>query len=146
MSDLLRVQRLHPDAVLPKRATAGSAGYDLYSPKDVLLKAKARETIFLGIQLLIPSGTYGRIAPRSGLSVRYGISTLAGVVDEDFFSEIAVVLINHGDENHYIHKGDRIAQLILEKIKTPEVREVFASEVATAVEEENHKGFGSTGR
>jgi dUTP pyrophosphatase len=147
MSDLLRVQRLHPDAVVPKRATSGSAGYDLYAPKDVFLKAKARETIFIGIRLWLPEGTYGRIAPRSGLAIRYGISSMGGVVDIDFRQEIAVILINHGDENHYINKGDRIAQLILEKIKTPAVLEVSASEMAmAAIEEEEHKGFGSSGR
>lgn len=139
----LRVKKLVPEAVLPSRATEGSVGYDLCSIGDgMVMPNGGRACISTGISICIPNGYYGRIAPRSGLAVKFGIDVGAGVVDPDYIGEVRVVLFNHGKEEFYIRKGDRIAQLILEKVMTPEVIEV--NEIIQT--ERGDGGFGSTGK
>ena len=96
----------------------------------------------IGLAVQIPEGHYGRIAPRSGLAVSSAIDVLAGVVDSSFRGSLKVVFINHGVESIVLRPGDRIAQLILEKISTPPV-EVVDELDAT---ERSDKGFGSSGR
>ena len=94
-----------------------------------------------GISIAVPDGCYGRIAPRSGLAVKNYIDVGAGVIDADYRGEVGVVLFNHYDEDFHIKKGDRFAQLILEQIKTPPVKET-ADLPST---ERGEIGFGSTG-
>ena len=77
-----------------------------------------------GISIAVPEGCYGRIAPRSGLAVKKFIDVGAGVIDADYRGEVGVVLFNHSEEDFKVKPGDRIAQLILEKIDTPQVKEV----------------------
>ena len=92
-----------------------------------------------GIAIGLPHDTYGRIAPRSGLSVKHRLTTNTGVFDADYTGEVKVVLVNQGDQPYRVEKGDRIAQLIIEKINNQELQEV--------VELDNTKrgtqGFGS---
>lgn len=116
---MLRVKVVSPGATLPKRQTAGSAGYDLATNETFELAPGERRVVKTGLSIAVPDGTYGRIAPRSGLAARYGIQTLAGVVDADYRGELGVVLINHGTEPFHATKGDRIAQLVIERISTP---------------------------
>src|SRR6056300_1270811 len=137
----LRVKRFTPDALLPLRASGGSVGYDLYSNENVCVPIGARALVSTGIAIVLPSGTYGRISPRSGLAVKKGIQVGAGVIDPDYTGEIKVVLFNHGDKDFEVKKGDRIAQLILERCETPEVEEVGTVEDT----ERGAGGFGSTG-
>ena len=94
-----------------------------------------------GVSVSMPNGTYGRIAPRSGLAARHSISVGAGVVDADYRSTLKVILFNHSDADFRFSKGDRIAQLILEKIATPLV--VVVDELDAT--ERGEGGFGSTG-
>lgn len=77
-----------------------------------------------GLAIAAPPGTYARVAPRSGLAVKHFIDTGAGVVDEDYRGEVGVILFNHGDTDFVVAPGDRVAQLILERIVTPAVEEV----------------------
>lgn len=91
--------------------------------------------------MAIPSGHYGRVAPRSGLAVKNSIDTGAGVIDEDYRGNVGVLLFNHSDVDFQINRGDRIAQLVLEKIITPTVVEVDSLDET----ERNTGGFGSTG-
>lgn len=150
MSDLvLYVKRLHPDAILPKRNSEGAAGYDLFSVEDVTVSAPqlGPTVIATGISVAIPPGHYGRIASRSSLSLKYGIEVGGGVIDADYRGEIKVLLHNHmmprTVRSYFeVKKGDRIAQLIIEKIAIPEV--VEEGELTATVRGE--KGFGSTGR
>lgn len=93
------------------------------------------------LAIAIPEGTYARIAPRSGLAVKNFIDVGAGVVDYDYRGNVGVVLFNHGDEDFSIRRGDRVAQLILEKISMAEIIEV--EELADT--ERGTGGFGSTG-
>lgn len=90
----------------------------------------------------MPSGTYGRVAPRSGLAAKSGIDVGAGVIDADYRGELKVVLFNHSDENVDIKPGDRIAQLVLERIARPSVADVADLDDT----ERASGGFGSTGQ
>ena len=111
----LNVSKLVPHAILPARATDGAAGYDLYSADNYVILSGHRVVVSTGIALQLPPGTYGRIAPRSGLAVKHGLGVLAGVVDPDYRGEIKVVLLNTDVRNPFVIKpGYRIAQLILE--------------------------------
>ena len=93
------------------------------------------------IQIKVPHGTYGRIAPRSGLSWKNHIDIGAGVVDEDYRGNVGVVMFNHAETEFVVKKGDRIAQLVCEKISYPEI-EVLETLDNT---ERGEGGFGSTG-
>lgn len=94
-----------------------------------------------GIHIALPEGHYGRVAPRSGLAVKHGIDVGAGVVDSDYRGLLGIVLFNFGTEDFQLHAGDRIAQLVIEKISNPEVEEVESLEAT----ERGSGGFGSTG-
>jgi len=91
--------------------------------------------------MTVPFGTYGRIAPRSGLASRDGVTVLGGVVDRTFTGEVKVILLNTGDHTVHIKIGDRIAQIVLEMIETPDVLEVDRLDVTAR----GAGGFGSTG-
>ena len=94
-----------------------------------------------GMSISFPAGLYARIAPRSGLALKKSIDVGAGVVDSDYRGEVGVILFNHGDQDFEVKMGDRIAQLILEKIDTPVVEEVQGLEETVR----GSGGFGSTG-
>ena len=95
-----------------------------HSSTDVIVPAKGRAIVPTGLAIAAPPGTYARVAPRSGLAVKHFIDTGAGVVDEDYRGEVGVILFNHGDTDFVVAPGDRVAQLILERIVTPAVEEV----------------------
>ena len=137
---ILRVQKLNNNAALPKRSTAGAVGYDLCASQDCIIPAKGKGLVKTGLSLTFPAGLYARIAPRSGLALKKFIDVGAGVVDADYRGEVGVVLFNHGDQDFEVKMGDRIAQLILEKISTPEVEEVSGLDSTVC----GSGGFGST--
>jgi dUTP pyrophosphatase len=137
----LGVKRLVEDAILPTRGSGGAVGYDLYSIEECNVPPMHRALVGTGIATLLPVGVYGRVAPRSGLAVKHGIQVGAGVVDPDYTGEIKVVIFNHGDKDFEIKKGDRIAQLILERCETPKVEEIGTVQET----ERGSGGFGSTG-
>jgi len=144
MSDKLKslqVKRTHADAITPFRASDFAAGYDISSCENASVPARGQAIIDTGFIFVIPKGHYGRLAPRSGLASRYSIDVGAGVIDADYRGTVKVLLFNHSDNVFNINKGDRIAQLILERISLPEVFEV--DEIDDTVRGEN--GFGSTG-
>lgn len=139
---VLLFKRLSENGRAPTRATPGAAGWDLYSADDCEIEPGKRKLVQLDLSLKFPKGTYGRIAPRSGLGLKFGIQVGAGVIDSDYVGSIAVLLFNFGEKTFKIRKGDRIAQLILEKISTTtkikEVKEMPDTERGSG-------GFGSTG-
>jgi len=140
----LRVAKLHERAVLPARASAGAAGYDLAACAAAVVPAWGRALVPTGLALALPPGTYGRVAPRSGLSVRAGLAVGAGVVDPDYRGELMVLLINLSGADFIVRPGDRVAQLVLERISTPEV-EACASPAELGDTARQAGGFGSTG-
>jgi dUTP pyrophosphatase len=128
--------------LLPEYSSLGAAGADLYANEALTLAPGQRAPVATGVRVEIPPGYAGLVWPRSGLAVRHGIDTLAGVIDSDYRGEVRVVLVNHGQDPVHIEPGDRIAQLVMQKVE----RVVFtsANELAGTVRGEG--GFGSTGR
>ncbi|PWY95705.1 dUTP diphosphatase [Aspergillus sclerotioniger CBS 115572] len=137
----LQVKKLTPTGRAPTRGSAFAAGYDMYSSKETVVPAKGKVLVDTGIAIAVPEGTYGRIAPRSGLASKHFIDTGAGVIDADYRGEVKVLLFNFSDVDFTIKEGDRVAQLVLERIYTPEV--VVVEELAESVR--GAGGFGSTG-
>ncbi|MCO5585138.1 hypothetical protein L7F22_039070 [Adiantum nelumboides] len=131
----------HPHAKAPTRGSALAAGYDLYASQNVIIPKGGRIVVPTGIRVAIPEGSYGRVAPRSGLASKHGIDCGAGVIDADYRGLLGVLLFNFGDSDFSINIGDRIAQLILEQIFTPQVETVQS--LTETVRGEG--GFGSTG-
>ena len=103
----------------PTITRSGSAGCDLYSCESKIIRPHFRELFEIEIKIAIPRGFYGRIAPRSGLSINNSIDVGVGVVDSDFRGVIKVILINHSSCPFSVNLGDKIAQLIFEKIEAP---------------------------
>ena len=137
----LQVRVLSANAQLPRRATSGSAGYDLYSAVADTVKPGEKKFVPTGIALEIPPGHVGKIAARSGLMAKHAVNAFPGTIDADYRGEIGVGLINHGAEPFKVEIGDRIAQILLERVSTPPVV-VMASLSATA---RGEGGYGSTG-
>jgi dUTP pyrophosphatase len=108
------ITKLESKAIIPTRGSTGAAGYDLYTTEFGILKPGERKLFKTGLSMSIPSGMYGRIAPRSGLAYKKGIDVMAGVIDEDYRGEIGVILINLGQEDVNVVIGDKIAQIIFE--------------------------------
>lgn len=133
-------------ATLPTRRSEGAAGYDIHAllPRDqesLTIAPMARAMIPTGLSMSIFYGYYGRIAPRSGLAVRYGIDVLGGVIDSDYTGEIKVILINLGSEPFVVRTGDRIAQLIIESCADKR----FIAVDTLPFTSRGDSGFGSTG-
>jgi len=135
----LQVVLANRHAQLPQRATAGAAGYDLCAAEAGTIAAWSHGVVSTGVAVRVPDGCYGRIAPRSSLAAR-GLLVNAGVVDQDYTGVLRVVLHNAASAEYTYAIGDRIAQLVLERIATPPVVQV-AELPATA---RAAGGFGST--
>ncbi|CAH2355110.1 deoxyuridine 5'-triphosphate nucleotidohydrolase [[Candida] railenensis] len=144
IEESLKVFLRSDKATLPTRGSALAAGYDIYSAEDSIVPGQGQALVSTDISIIVPVGTYGRVAPRSGLTVKHGISTGAGVIDADYRGEVKVALFNHSKKDFEIKKGDRIAQLVLEKIVNAEIREITQEELVTT--ERGEGGFGSTGK
>jgi dUTP pyrophosphatase len=127
---------------LPEYASAGAAGADLRASEPVEIAPGGRAAVPTGVRLQIPPGHVGLVWPRSGLAVRHGIDTMAGVIDSDYRGEVRVVLVNHGEEPFRVARGDRIAQLLVQRVD----RAVFAAVPAVDDTSRGEGGFGSTGR
>ncbi|GJM96130.1 hypothetical protein PR202_ga12942 [Eleusine coracana subsp. coracana] len=141
IAPLLKVKKLSDKAILPSRGSALAAGYDLSSAAEMMVPARGKALVPTDLSIAIPEGTYARIAPRSGLALKHSIDVGAGVIDADYRGPVGVILFNHSDVDLAVKPGDRIAQMIIEVIATPEVAEV--EDLDATVRGEG--GFGSTG-
>ncbi len=128
--------KLHEDAVIPTRATKGSAGYDLHALEGGTLYSGERMLVKTGITWDVKDNHVGLIKPRSGLAYKFGIDVLAGVIDSDYDGDIGVLLYNTDDNPFKFNKGDKIAQLVIQ---------TFESLTSDDVEVTRDGGFGSTG-
>jgi dUTP pyrophosphatase len=136
-----RVLKIHPDAQLPLRAKSDDAGYDIFAIEDAVVPHGGQLMVPTGLKMAFPKGTYGRIAPRSGLALKQHIHIMAGVVDRGYRGEVKIIVRNmSGYDAWHISKGDAIAQMILERIETPPVQEVQSLDETDRAE----GGFGST--
>lgn len=147
MMEPIRLKKVHPKAVIPKRATPGSAGLDLSAciEEPVTLSPGGLAMLPTGLAVALPSaGCVALIYARSGLAVRHGIalSNGVGVVDSDYRGEIKVGLCNVGSEPYTIQPGERIAQMVIAPVLLPPVLEVDELDET----ERGAGGFGSTGK
>ncbi|KAH1014660.1 deoxyuridine 5'-triphosphate nucleotidohydrolase [Dendroctonus ponderosae] len=138
---VLKYIKAEPGAFAPTRATPRSAGYDLKSAVDTFVMAEGKSIVTTGLKIELPDGCYGRIAPRSGLAMNNFINVAAGVIDQDYRGIVKVILFNHSHLDFHIKKGDRIAQLICERIYYPDIEEV--QDLPETARGEG--GFGSSG-
>ncbi len=149
MSTSLAVVRLDRELPLPARAHDGDAGVDLYSSVDVDLGPGRRALVPTGIAVAVPYGMVGLIHPRSGLASRAGLSIVnsPGTVDAGYRGEIKVALINLDTEQAIsIRRGDRIAQLLVQRVELPELVEVTSfDEAGLAHTSRGDGGHGSSG-
>jgi dUTP diphosphatase len=140
----LAVQRLHPAAKLPARAHDGDAGLDLVAVEDVTLQPGERASVPTGIAIALPDDHAGLVLPRSGLAARHGIALVnaPGLIDSGYRGEVRVLLLNTDRSRPVtLRAGDRIAQLVVTPVATPDVVELDALDATGR----GAGGFGSSG-
>jgi dUTP pyrophosphatase len=145
LSTSLRLKRLHPDALLPKQATPGSAGLDLCAclpDGEISLAVGDRMAVPCGFAMSLDAGYEAQVRPRSGLALKKGITipNAPGTIDSDFREELKVILRNDGNEPFTIRHGDRIAQMVVAAVARASILEVEELDQTTRT-----GGFGSTG-
>ena len=133
--------RVRETAVIPQRSIQGSIGYDISAIYSYVIPTKGKGVVQTGLAISLPSGVYAKMAPRWGLAYKKFIDVGVGVISSDYWGEIWVVLFNHPAVDFPIQVGDKIAQLILETIKTPIVRKV----IVVSATNRGSGGFGSAG-
>lgn len=137
----IRVKKLHPDAIVPAFAHPGDAGMDLYSVEDIVIQPGERRSVPTGIAIALPDGYVSLVWDKSGVSHKFGMKTLGGVLDCGYRGEYLIGLVNLGQEPFEIKKGQKVAQLLIQKVEHPEI------EVVDELDETSRGtgGFGSTG-
>lgn len=143
----VKIKKLNPEAILPRRGSAQAAGYDLFAclPEgEVALQPGETRRIPLGLALALPEGTFGAVFARSGLATRQGLrpANCVGVVDSDYRGENMVPLHNDSAVPQTIRHGDRVAQMVV----LPYLAVDFAEAEELDETERGEGGFGSTGR
>jgi dUTP pyrophosphatase len=137
----LRIQLLLKEAKLPAFAHTTDAGMDLYCGEAVTIAPGQRAQVRTGVALGIEEGFVGLIWDKSGISHKAGLKTLGGVIDSGYTGEVLVGIYNTGDTAHTFAVGDKVAQILIQRIEHPEILEVESLE-GTA---RGANGFGSTG-
>nr|POF19953.1 deoxyuridine 5'-triphosphate nucleotidohydrolase [Quercus suber] len=112
----MQVKLLSETARAPTRGSAFAAGYDLYAAKETTIPARGKVIVATDISIAVPAGTYGRVAPRSGLASKHSIDVGAGVIDADYRGPLGVLLFNFSETDFQVAVGERIAQLIVERV------------------------------
>lgn len=140
----LEIARLKDAAIMPTRATPDAAGMDLFAAETITLEPGQRRLIGTGIAIELAPWHVGLVCPRSGISLRDGITVLnaPGVIDPDYRGEVGVILINLGDDPYLVQAGYRIAQLVIVPFASPRIVEVDALPGT----QRGAAGFGSSGR
>lgn len=139
---IVKILKIDSDAIIPNYANEDDAGLDLYSVEELIIKPNKRAAIRTGVKMEIPEGYVGLVWDKSGLALNDGIKTMAGVIDSGYRGEIKIVLINLSNQDFEIKKGQKIAQMLIQKIEHPEI------EIAEFLSESGRGegGFGSTGK
>ena len=139
--DLL-IKRVHADAVMPTFAHDTDAGLDLCTPVAVMLKAGERAMLPTGLAMGIPVGYVGLIWDKSGLSNKNGLKSLGGVIDAGYRGEVVVGLLNTSGTDHTFAAGEKIAQILIQKVEHPTIIEVDDLDETAR----GSGAFGSTGK
>ena len=134
----LNYEKLSDRAKAPKRATSGSIGLDLFTPTDIFIPAKQQVLIPTDLILVPTQGYYIRIASKSGLAFKYGLTMEGGVVDPDYRGNVGVLLRNNSDVGHTLEQGEAMAQVIMERAAMPE-------EVEMKIARDTQRGAGGFG-
>ncbi len=140
----VKIKRLDPELPLPRYANPGDAGLDLYSAQDVTIEPGRRVMISTGVAIALPQGYAGFVQPRSGLAAKKGLSIVntPGLVDSGYRGELKVIAINSdAEEPIVISRGERVAQLVVQRVPSVELVEVDELDQT----ERGEGGFGSTG-
>ncbi len=138
----LKVKKLIEDAKLPTKGHPGDAGLDFYSVSDVVFPKGESRDVFSGVAVEIPEGFVGLVWDKSSIAFKKGLKTMGGVIDSGYRGEIIFHLFNTSNEDVEIKKGEKIAQLIIQKFEDCDIIE--SQELSDAVR--NTQGFGSTGK
>jgi len=143
---ILKIERLENNKILPEYKTEGAAGMDLCAAidKPVVLKPLERKLIPTGLKIELEHGYEAQIRPRSGLSIKHGITLIncVGTIDEDYRGEVCIPLVNISDKEYTIEPNERIAQMVITKVEQAKI-EVVTELTETA---RGEGGFGSTGK
>ena len=140
----LQVMKLDVDVTLPYYATEGAAAMDIEAAETVLISEGRWHGVKTGLAMAIPEGYEVQVRPRSGLALKHGISIMntPGTIDSDYRGEIVVLIVNHSRLPYTVHKGDRIAQLVLSPVTKANIKHVHKLDETAR----GRGGFGSTGR
>ena len=128
---------------LPQYQTEGASGLDLHAAESITIEPGQVKLISTGLRIAIPSGFEGQVRPRSGLALKHGIGLLnsPGTIDSDYRGIVGIILFNFGQEPFVVHRGDRVAQLVITKVEKASIRQVEHLDTSTR----ESGGFGSTG-
>jgi len=137
----VNVRVVREGAALPRRASQGAAGHDLFAAEDVLLPARGRVLVPTGIAIGLPPHCEAQVRPRSGLALHEGVEAHFGTIDADYRGEILVLLFSLREDDYLVHRGERIAQLVVQ----PTLEAVFVEGELDATDR-GEGGFGHTGR
>lgn len=140
----LRFRRIHPDAVLPAYAHPSDAGMDVRSVEDLTIAPGKRALVHTGLVMLLPPQYEAQVRPRSGLALKNGITVLnaPGTIDSGYRGEVGVILVNLGEADFQVRKGDKVAQIVIAPVTQPTIEETAEVDAT----DRGDGGFGSTGK
>jgi dUTP pyrophosphatase len=139
---IVKIKKLHPEAKVPSYAHPGDAGMDLYALEETVVRPGETAKIRSGLAFELPEGYVGLCWDKSGVSTKGKIKTVAGVLDSGYRGELLMAVINLSTEPYTFHKGDKVLQMLIQKVERPEI--VEAEELSGTARGEG--GFGSTGK
>ena len=137
----IRIKKTHQEATIPKYALPDDAGMDFFALETTILLPNERKAIATGISMAIPKGYVGLIWDKSGIAAKFGIKTMAGVIDSGYRGEIKIVMHNLSTEPYTFEKGTKVAQMLIQAVEQKNIVEVDNLEET----ERGQGGFGSTG-
>ncbi|MFA5926929.1 MAG: dUTP diphosphatase [Patescibacteria group bacterium] len=137
----IKVKKLHPDAILPKYALPGDAGMDLYAVEETIVEPGKIVPVPTGIAIELPEGYVSLVWDKSSIPLRYGITTMGGVIEHTYRGEYRIIMHNSSTVPHTFERGDKIAQLLIQPIVSAQIVEV--GELSESLRGQG--GFGSTG-
>ena len=138
----IKIKKVHPDAIIPKYAHPGDAGMDLYTTGSVVLRPGERKSIPVGVAIELPPGYVSLVWDKSGLSHKHGLKQFGGVIDSNYRGEYNVGVMNLSDKEFKFGKGDKVAQILIQKVEEAEFEEV--SELSDSPR--GDKWLGSSGK
>ena len=139
---ILKIQKLHPKAVVPTYAHPGDAGMDLYAVERVVIKPSQMAPVPTGLACQLPRGTVGLFWDKSGLATKYGLKIMGGVIDTGYRGELVVTLMNLGSKPVVFEPGNKVTQMLIQHVHRPRITVV----TSLASSKRGTKGFGSTGK